>query len=129
MILIADTSGYREALIGTCFTQGDLTIMPHFGLECVRGSGCKGRVFVSTSLPLDQSGRLIFGNVNELSGVTGNFYKTTLSYQLSQAWKTTLVYHSVAGWGGRVDFTAEKQVTPYLQVLERRITAGVSLRF
>jgi hypothetical protein len=95
----------------------------------VRDNGCKGRVFVSASLPFGQSGQVVLGTVHEAGGVTGKFHKTTLSYQLSPAWKTTLVYHTVAGWGGRVDFTADKWVTPYVQVLEGRTTAGFAVTF
>jgi len=125
-IFIADNSGYGEIVAGTSLTTGNLTVTPHVGVEWVHGGESKGRGFVLTSFFL---GKFTVNNVNEFAGVTGNFYKTTFGYQMSDMWKASLVHHSVAGSGVRLDFMSKKGVVLYLQGLERRMTIGVNLKF
>jgi hypothetical protein len=122
-IFIADSTGYGEAFVGTRLTYGSFIASPYVGVEWVNGAGIRPRALVLTSVAV---GEFTFNNVNEFGGVTGNFYKTTLSYTVSDKWKTSLVSHSVAGAGMRLDFTP-KGVTFYVQVLERRTTVGVVL--
>jgi hypothetical protein len=126
-IFIADSTGYGEVVVGTALRFGNLTVAPHVGIEWVKGIDPKARALILTSLPL---GKFTFDNVNEFGGVTGNFYKTTLGYQVSERWKTSLVYHSVAGAGGRLDFTVPVAgaggYTVYVQILERRQTGGLA---
>jgi len=125
-LVVADSTGYGEAFVGTTATFGSLTVRPYVGVEWVDGMGAKPRALVLTSLPL---GRFTFNNVNEFGGMTGNFYKTALGYQVSEKWKMSLVHHSAVGVGGRIDITVPEGYTFYLQVLERRATVGVALKF
>lgn len=125
-LVVADSTGYGEAFVGTSATFGLLTVRPYVGVEWVNVMGTKPRALVLTSLPL---GKFIVNNVNEFGGVTGNFYKTALGYQVSEKWKMSLVHHSAVGVGGRIDIAVSEGYTFYLQVLERRATAGVAFKF
>ena len=60
-LFIADNTGYGEAVVGTSVAVGSLKVMPHVGVEWVRGNGQKGRALVLTSLSL---GKFTFSNVN-----------------------------------------------------------------
>lgn len=125
-LVIADTTGYYEIYpIGTTVMHGNVRISPYAGIEGMKGVPAKVRGLVVVGYA---TGSFNFTTLVEFAGNTGNFNRQIVTYKDTNI-HYSLVRHSFAGTGIRIDVITGRGVSPYIQLLERRTTIGLVANF
>lgn len=128
-LIVVDSTQYYEAFIGRPFTLGQIAFVPHIGLEGLKGVNPRPRGFLLTSA---QFGPATFVVVNEFGGVTGNFHKERVQFDIGK-FGLGAVNHRFAGFGPRIDYKLSPRSALYLQYLQKggasRLTLALTGEF
>ncbi len=121
-----DSTRYGEVLAGRTFRLGEhAKTTVYAGAEGLPGCGPKLRGMVITSATLGSFSGL---SVIDFAGCTGNFNLKQVSYNLSDL-TLSLVDHSGAGSGVRIDWRAMPAINIYVRALKLQVDTGFSYSF
>ena len=118
------TTGYGELFVGRRFTVGTMNITAYAGGEYLAGLGIKSRVRLVTS---GREGAFSLLSIIEAGGHTGNYHKLVLGYSHTDKFSISAVRLNGKN-GGRVDLSLGV-MNPYIEVVDRKATAGIVIVF
>lgn len=118
------TTGYGEIFVGRRVTVGSVNLTAYAGGEYLQGLGVKPRVRLVTSA---REGAFSLLSIVETGGHTGNYHKLVLGYSPADKFSISAVRLNGKN-GGRVDLNLGV-MNPYLEVVDRKPTAGLVIVF
>jgi hypothetical protein len=118
------TKNYSELFVGTRLSGEHVNVSAFIGSETISGFGSKPRLRLVTSASVGDF-RLL--SIIESKGHTGNYNKTVLGYAVTEVLSMSAVRLNGKN-GGRVDFNLGT-VNPYVEIVDRKVTAGAVIVF